>query len=111
VRGIGWALMCARCTPGPTLHAFAKCGGDFRKGELAAALESRDRTAGERIRGPHALQRGARAELPQRRADRALPGIEELHIGHAIVSRAIYVGLRDAVRQMKDLMLGAERRG
>ena len=28
----------------------------------------------------------------------------ELNIGHAIVSRAIFVGLRQAVREMKDLM-------
>ncbi|MEO1534224.1 MAG: pyridoxine 5'-phosphate synthase, partial [Planctomycetota bacterium] len=26
-----------------------------------------------------------------------LPGIEELHIGHSIVSRAVFVGLREAV--------------
>ncbi|MEO1717803.1 MAG: pyridoxine 5'-phosphate synthase, partial [Planctomycetota bacterium] len=32
---------------------------------------------------------------------------EELHIGHAIVSRAIFVGLRGAVREMKALIRGA----
>lgn len=30
--------------------------------------------------------------------------IEELHIGHSIVSRAIFVGLKKAVREMKELM-------
>ena len=34
----------------------------------------------------------------------ALPGVRELHIGHAIVSRSVFVGLREAVRQMKALM-------
>ena len=34
----------------------------------------------------------------------ALTGIRELHIGHAIVSRALFVGLRDAVAQMKRLI-------
>ena len=34
----------------------------------------------------------------------ALPGVRELHIGHAIVSRAVLVGMRDAVREMKRLM-------
>ncbi|CAG0993700.1 partial Pyridoxine 5'-phosphate synthase, partial [Burkholderiales bacterium] len=34
----------------------------------------------------------------------ALPGARELHIGHAIVSRAVFVGLREAVREMKRLM-------
>ncbi len=33
-----------------------------------------------------------------------LNGISELHIGHAIVSRAIFVGLREAVREMKELI-------
>jgi pyridoxine 5-phosphate synthase len=36
-----------------------------------------------------------------------LPGIRELHIGHAIVSRAVFVGLREAVREMKALMRAA----
>jgi pyridoxine 5'-phosphate synthase PdxJ len=29
----------------------------------------------------------------------------EVNIGHAIVSRAVFVGLRCAVREMKDLLL------
>ena len=33
----------------------------------------------------------------------ALPGVRELHIGHAIVSRAVFVGMREAVREMKAL--------
>jgi len=37
----------------------------------------------------------------------ALPGIRELHIGHAIVSRAVFVGMREAVREMKALMRSA----
>jgi pyridoxine 5-phosphate synthase len=38
-----------------------------------------------------------------------LPGVRELHIGHAIVSRALFVGMREAVRQMKQLMVQAAR--
>ena len=34
----------------------------------------------------------------------ALTGLRELHIGHAIVSRAIFVGLRGAVAEMKQLI-------
>jgi pyridoxine 5-phosphate synthase len=34
----------------------------------------------------------------------ALHGVRELHIGHAIVSRAVFVGMREAVREMKRLM-------
>jgi len=38
-----------------------------------------------------------------------LPGVRELHIGHAIVSRAVFVGMREAVREMKRLMTEATR--
>jgi pyridoxine 5-phosphate synthase len=31
-----------------------------------------------------------------------LPGLEELNIGHSIVSRAVLVGMERAVREMKD---------
>ena len=34
----------------------------------------------------------------------ALPGVRELHIGHAIVSRAVFVGMREAVSTMKALI-------
>lgn len=37
----------------------------------------------------------------------ALPGITELNIGHAIVARAVFTGLKEAVREMKRLMLQA----
>jgi pyridoxine 5-phosphate synthase len=38
-----------------------------------------------------------------------LNGLHELHIGHAIISRAIYVGLRQATREMKDAIARATR--
>jgi pyridoxine 5-phosphate synthase len=34
----------------------------------------------------------------------AIPEIEELNIGHSIVSRAVFVGLADAVREMRQAM-------
>jgi pyridoxine 5-phosphate synthase len=34
----------------------------------------------------------------------ALPEIEELNIGHAIVARAVLVGFERAVREMKELI-------
>jgi len=34
----------------------------------------------------------------------ALPAVRELNIGHAIVARAVFTGLGDAVREMKRLM-------
>jgi pyridoxine 5-phosphate synthase len=94
---------------GPYASAFAKCGGDFRRKELAAELE-KVRRAGERIRAAgirfnagHALNYHNVGPIA------SLPGIAELHIGHAIVSRAIYIGLREAVREMKAVMVAAAK--
>jgi pyridoxine 5-phosphate synthase len=41
----------------------------------------------------------------------ALPGVRELHIGHAIVSRAVYVGMREAVAEMKRLIREGQAHG
>lgn len=35
-----------------------------------------------------------------------MPGFSEFNIGHSIVSRAVFVGLREAVREMKALVSG-----
>lgn len=40
----------------------------------------------------------------------AIPGIEELNIGHAIVAHALFVGWDNAVREMKTLMVAAASR-
>ena len=37
----------------------------------------------------------------------ALPGIHELNIGHAIVAQALFVGWKEAVAEMKRLMVAA----
>ena len=39
----------------------------------------------------------------------AIPGVEELNIGHAIVAHALFVGWDDAVREMKALMIEGVR--
>jgi pyridoxine 5-phosphate synthase len=96
---------------GPYARAFAEAGGDFRRASLAAALEQ-VATAGEAIRAA-GMRFNAGHALNYHNVDAiaALPGIEELHIGHAIVSRAVFTGLRGAVREMKALMREAASRG
>jgi pyridoxine 5-phosphate synthase len=96
---------------GPYARVFAECGGDFRRRELAMELERvadagrRIRAANMRFNAGHALNYHNVAPVA------ALPGIAELHIGHAIVSRAIYIGLREAVWEMKRVMVEAEGGG
>lgn len=41
----------------------------------------------------------------------AMPGFSEFNIGHSIVSRAVFVGLREAVRLMKQLVTGGAPAG
>ena len=36
-----------------------------------------------------------------------IPEMRELNIGHSIVARAVFVGLRDAVAEMKQLIVQA----
>jgi pyridoxine 5-phosphate synthase len=89
---------------GPYAHAFHAKGRDP---ESAAVVEelARIRAAGDAVR-----DRGMRFNAGHAlnyfnvQPVAALPGVRELHIGHAIVSRAVFVGLREAVRQMKALL-------
>lgn len=89
---------------GPYARAFSEAGGDFRRMKLSAALEQvaiaggAVRAAGMRFNAGHALN--YQNAMPVA----SLSGVEELHIGHAIVSRAVFVGLRRAVREMKTLV-------
>ena len=39
----------------------------------------------------------------------AIPGMEELNIGHTIIARAVVVGLQQAVREMKALVQNPRR--
>jgi len=43
---------------------------------------------------------GARAELPNVRPIVKIPSIEELNIGHSIISRSVFVGIFQATQDM-----------
>jgi pyridoxine 5-phosphate synthase len=89
---------------GPYAHAFWDKGRDARTPAVAAELQ-KIRAAGERI-GSLGMRFNAGHALNYFNVQpvAALPGLRELHIGHAIVSRAVFVGLREAVATMKRLM-------
>lgn len=95
---------------GPYAHAFYHQGRDA---ESPAVLEelAKIRRAGEAVRqlgmrfnAGHALNYFNVQPVA------TLAGIRELHIGHAIISRAVFVGLREAVREMKRLLREAQAR-
>lgn len=96
---------------GPYAHAFHSAGRDAESPAVLAEID-RIRQAGAAIRqlglrfnAGHALNYYNIQPIAR------LPGIRELHIGHAIVSRAVFTGLREAVREMKRLMREAAERG
>jgi pyridoxine 5-phosphate synthase len=92
---------------GPYAHAFHSKGRDAETKPVLAELE-KIRRAGAAIRG-HGMRFNAGHALNYANVEpvAALPGIRELHIGHAIVSRALFTGMREAVREMKALMMQA----
>ncbi len=92
---------------GPYAHAFHSLGRDAEGPAVVAELEKLARAGqairdlGMRFNAGHALNYFNVQPVAR------LTGVRELHIGHAIVSRAVYVGMREAVREMKRLMTEA----
>ncbi len=96
---------------GPYAHAFHEFGRDAEASAVLSEL-AKIRVAGQLVRelgmrfnAGHALNYYNVQPVAR------LAGIRELHIGHAIVSRSVFVGLREAVREMKSLMRDAARQG
>ena len=94
---------------GPYAHAFHSKGRDAESPAVVSELK-KIQTAGEAIRAlGMRFNAGHALNYFNVQPVAALPGVRELHIGHAIVSRAVFVGIREAVREMKALMVQAAR--
>ena len=94
---------------GPYAHAFHSKGRDAETPAVQSELR-KIQAAGDAIR-KLAMRFNAGHALNYFNVQpvAALAGLRELHIGHAIVSRAVFVGMREAVRQMKQLMVQAAK--
>ena len=96
---------------GPYAHAFHAKGRDAEAPAVLAELD-KVRQAGQAIRAlGMRFNAGHALNYYNVQPVARLHGVRELHIGHAIVSRAVFVGLREAVREMKQLMREAADRG
>lgn len=94
---------------GPYAHAFYAKGRDAESRAVLREL-GKIRKAGERIRAlGMRFNAGHALNYFNVEPVAGLPGMRELHIGHAIVSRAVFVGMREAVREMKRLITDAAR--
>ena len=86
---------------------YANAAGDRDKAtELARLAKAAERAevAGLAVHAGHGLTYENVVPVA------ALPLIEELNIGHSVVSRSIFVGIERAVREMKEIVEGAPRR-
>jgi pyridoxine 5-phosphate synthase len=96
---------------GPYAHAFHAAGRDAESAAVLAEIDkvvragAAIRDLGMRFNAGHALNYYNVQPIAR------LPGVRELHIGHAIVSRAVFTGLREAVKEMKRLMREAADQG
>jgi pyridoxine 5-phosphate synthase len=89
---------------GPYAHAFHTSGRDIDS-PLARLELDRVRMAGEAVHAAGMrFNAGHALNYYNVQPVAALARVRELHIGHAIVSRAVFVGLRAAVCEMKRLM-------
>jgi pyridoxine 5-phosphate synthase len=94
---------------GPYAHAFHSKGRDAESAPVVLELQEIQKVGekigalGMRFNAGHALNYFNVQPVA------ALAGVRELHIGHAIVSRAVFVGMREAVREMKRLITEAAR--
>jgi pyridoxine 5-phosphate synthase len=92
---------------GPYAQVFHAQGRDAARPAVRAELQrvatagALIRSLGMRFNAGHALNYYNVAPVA------ALAQVRELHIGHAIVSRAVFTGLRAAVREMKTLITQA----
>jgi pyridoxine 5-phosphate synthase len=80
-------------------YAEAKEGQQAKELEILAKGSQLAREAGLRVNAGHGLTYWNVYPVA------CIEGMEELNIGHTIVSRAVLVGLERAVREMKDAML------
>jgi len=89
---------------GPYAHGFWESGRDAEQPHVQEELK-KIRNAGDRIReSGMRFNAGHALNYYNVQPIAAIQGVRELHIGHAIVSRAVFLGMREAVGEMKRLM-------
>jgi pyridoxine 5-phosphate synthase len=85
--------------------AYAEADADQAEVELARIGEAARRAAGRGLK----VNAGHGLHYHNVQPIAAIPELAELNIGHAIVAHALFVGLEQAVREMKALMREARR--
>lgn len=90
-RGIGAAYV--ELHTGAFANAYYTAEGDHEAGRLEAGVEQA-RQLGLTVNMGHGINYTNIERM------RVIPGIHEMNIGHSILSRALFTGIREAVREM-----------
>jgi pyridoxine 5-phosphate synthase len=104
------------------IDAAVRCGapvvelhtGEYAEADTPEAADAAFRTIAEAV--AYARKKGlvvnAGHGLHYHNTERvaAIAGVNELNIGHAIIARAVFTGLKDAVRDMKAILELARNR-
>jgi pyridoxine 5-phosphate synthase len=77
---------------------YAHCAGDSETLNALKEASGRGASLGLSVHAGHGLTVANVAPVA------AIPEIEELNIGHSVVSRAIFIGLVEAVRELRRVM-------
>lgn len=85
-------------------HTFHAAGGNLNDPHLAQSLEQVAETGRSIIDAAMRFNAGHALNYLNVRPIATLANVHELHIGHAIISRALFVGIRTAVAQIKALI-------
>jgi pyridoxine 5-phosphate synthase len=102
-------LAAAQATGAPHLEihtgGYADAGGAARDAELARilAFARAARAAGIEVHAGHGLNVENVAPIAQ------IPEVVELNIGHALIARALFIGLPAAIAEMRQAMTAARR--
>ena len=103
------------------VEASIKAGADaveLHTGRYADAADDRIRLIeleALKTAGKHALSVGLKLHaghglnLVNTPAVARIPGMDELNIGHSLISRAVFIGLENAVREMKTCLVNVEK--
>ena len=89
---------------GPYAKAYYDHDGDLCCMEVKTELEKVAEGGRRIIEAKMQFNAGHGLNYVNVRPIASLPNVRELHIGHAIVSRAIFVGIREAAREMKAVL-------
>jgi pyridoxine 5-phosphate synthase len=84
---------------------YASASRDKMQGELDRVLAAIDysHSIGLTVNAGHGLNCGNVSPIA------AHPAVSELNIGHSIIARSVYVGIEQAVREIKDCLCAARK--